>query len=151
MLKKNRNLFSSAAFVLLFVCCGCVSQPAGDDSIFDETNQTQILVESFTITKAGSFQPDECQLRGLENKVIMFESKYCGHCATTLPVFQEACRELGIEPIILDITEESDNEQMKSYGLDIRFTPTFVFGCNYYLGVDTKENYINKCNIFLES
>ncbi|MCK5474495.1 MAG: thioredoxin family protein [Candidatus Aenigmarchaeota archaeon] len=136
--------------MLILFLAGCVSAPHINSSTDDDSNQTQEQVELFTIKKDGSFQPDECKNRGLENKVIMFESKYCSHCATTLPVFQEACRSLGIEPAILDLTIEEDKELTKSYGLDIRYTPTFVFGCDYYVGVKTEENYLRLCELFLE-
>lgn len=146
--KKNTILWISIVLVLFLA--GCVSQPSINFSTGDEYNQTQGQVQLITITKDGSFQPDECKSRGLKNKVIMFESKYCSHCTATLPVFQEACRGLGIEPTILDLTNEEDKELTKSYGLDIRYTPTFVFGCDYYVGVKTEENYLRLCELFLE-
>ncbi len=155
MLKKNTSLWFSIVLVLFLA--GCVSQPnipninsSINSSTGDEHNQTQGQIKLFTITKDGSFQLDECKSRGLENEVIMFESKYCGHCATTLPVFQEACRDMGVEPTILDLTDGEAKELMKSYGLDIRYTPTFVFGCDYYVGVKTEENYLRLCELFLE-
>ena len=77
----------------------------------------------------------------------MLESKYCGHCKETMPDFKEACDEKGITPIILDISIDEQKLQMESYGIDIRFTPTFILDCEYFVGVKSKEEYVQ----FLES
>ncbi|MFH1425787.1 MAG: thioredoxin family protein [archaeon] len=95
------------------------------------------------ISADGSFTEEQCLDRGFENKVIMLESKYCGHCRETKPVFLEACNGGGVEPIVLDISERKDRAEMDSYGVEIRYTPTFIFGCDYYVGVQSGENYKN--------
>ncbi|NOR84723.1 hypothetical protein GQ473_01255 [archaeon] len=148
MLKKNIILWFSIVLVLFLA--GCVSKPSVYSSTGDELNQTQEQFELFTITKDGSFQLDECKSRGLENKVIMFKSKYCGHCAATLPIFLEVCREMGVEPTILDMTVNEDKDEIKSHGLEIMYAPTFVFGCDYTVGAKTKEKYISMCGLFLK-
>ena len=76
----------------------------------------------------------------------MLESKYCGHCRETLPLFEEACEEQGVIPEILDLSVKEDQERMYSLGIQVQYTPTFIFGCNYYVGVKTKEKYLNYIN-----
>ena len=80
----------------------------------------------------------------------MLESKYCGHCKATIPDFKDACAEKGVEPIILDLSVDEQRVQMMSYGISIQFTPTFIFGCDYFVGVKTKQEYSDSLDKFLQ-
>jgi len=104
----------------------------------------------FTISQDGSFSEEECSLRALNDKVFMIESKYCGHCKATKPDFIASCEEKNIEPVILDISEVNQRMQMESYGISIQFTPTFVIGCDYFIGSRTKSNYLQILDNFNE-
>ncbi len=127
-----RKLFLSCMIVALMSLYGC--QPP------EESQESPLLTH--TIQVDGEFEADDCLQRGLKDSVIMFESKYCGHCKATLPIFLEACNENGIEPIILDLSISEQREQMESYGIEVYYTPTFIFGCSYYVGTKTKEGYL---------
>jgi len=96
-------------------------------------------VEVFTISNNGIFSQSECAAKGLNDKVIMISSKYCTHCKNALPVFLEAVLEVGIEPIIWDIADSAQRTEMYSYGVDIQYTPTFIFNCEYFIGEKSKE------------
>ncbi len=121
------------ATILSLTGCSSPVEPGTNDS------ETRII----KITNSGSFTEQECQERGFEDKVIMFESKYCGHCQKTLPIFNEACEEKGMVPEILDLSIAENLEKSSSYNLEIMYTPTFVIGCHYYVGVVSKEEYLN--------
>jgi thiol-disulfide isomerase/thioredoxin len=95
------------------------------------------------INNNGAFTELQCSKRGFQDKVIMLESKFCHACKLTKPIFIEACEERNIEPIILDLAEEEQRAQMNSYMIDIQYTPTFIIGCNYYIGGGEKEEFLN--------
>jgi len=102
----------------------------------------QYYTQEMTITNDGIFNMTECIQRRLVDQFIMIESKYCSHCKDTLPVFIEACKESGVEPVILDLTIHEHREQMESYGIEVQYTPTFILGCEYFIGTKSKEDYI---------
>lgn len=134
-LKNKRSiLIFGLFFMFLLLIPGC------------SNNEEEVI----TISKDGSFDAKDCKNRGLNDKVIMLESKFCGHCKATLPNFKEACDEKGVEPIILDLSENEQRIQMLSYGVTIQFTPTFIFGCDYVIGVRNKQEYLELLDKFLK-
>ena len=142
LLKKTIVMMFSIFFLCLIVGCKDSDKVDINESGKNSDIQTKIIDEN------GLFTEEECRLRKLNDKVIMFESKYCNHCKKTLPIFIEACNENEIMPIILDISIDEQRKQMESYGLDIRFTPTFIFGCNHYIGAKSKEEYLSLLDQF---
>lgn len=94
-----------------------------------------------TITTEGVFSAEECAARGLEGRVLMLESQYCGHCRATKPDFLSACERAGVAPIILDLSLEEDLARAESFGVLAQFTPTFVVDCNYYVGAKDLMTY----------
>lgn len=120
--------------LLLLILTAC-----SDNNPEDPNNVT--IVPIITISEAGNFTLQECQDRGLENKIVMIESKFCGHCQETKPIFLQACQELGIVPELLDIAETEGREKMLSYSVQVQYTPTFIFNCKYYVGEMSKEEY----------
>ena len=83
------------------------------------------------------------------DKVIMIKSKYCSHCKETLPIFLEACEEKGVEPMVWDVSLEPQRKLADEYDIDYRFVPVFVFGCEEYVGVKSKEEYLAFLDKFL--
>ena len=130
-------------FLLLISVCGCGNNAIGQATGY--ADQFSII----TLSSDSFFSAEECAKRGLNDKVMMLESKYCGHCKKTQPLFQQSCEEKGINPIILDVSVDEQRRQMESYGIDIRYTPTFVFGCDYYIGAKEKEEYSALLDEFL--
>jgi len=102
-----------------------------------------------TISSDGSFTTEECESRDLKNQVIMVESKYCSHCHETKPIFLAACETEGITPTILDLSKPQDMAQIESLMIDIQYTPTFILGCDYYIGEKSMQDYEINLNKFI--
>jgi len=132
MIKKI--LFIGFCIVLLASLTGCGQDP-----------------DVVKLGNEGSFTAEQCLERGFNDKVIMFESKYCGHCRKTLPDFIVACEEHDVTPIILDLSEDYDIAQFETYDIELVGTPTFIFGCDYIVGVKDKEAYSSYLDAFLIS
>ena len=49
-----------------------------------------------------------------------------------------------------DVSIKDQEMQMKSYGIQVQFTPTFIFGCEYFIGVKSKEEYLLLLDKYLE-
>ena len=118
------------ALTLILSLTACSGPNLNDDNII------------ITISNEGVINSTDCFERNLTRKVIMLESKYCAHCEETLPDFKAACNENNIEPVILDLSKEEDREQMESYRINIQFTPTFIFNCEYFVGAKSKLEYV---------
>ncbi len=140
----NVNYVLSFLLISLVLFTSCEVNANDENNSF--SNETE--VELFTIKSLGIFDEGFCSKNDLKDKVIMIESKYCGHCQKTKPEFLEACHEKGITPLMLDLSVEKDRELMESYSLQALYTPTFIFGCNYYIGAMNKENYLELLTIF---
>lgn len=105
-----------------------------------------------TISSDGEFSADFCETNGLADKIIMVGSKYCSHCVETKPVFEAAVATRQVDAEILDISEPDQLDKLNSYNLEVQFTPTFIFGCKYYVGAeDSEEGYIVLINEFINS
>jgi thiol-disulfide isomerase/thioredoxin len=150
--RKNKALAFVISTLFLVSICGCQSQIKSKEAINEiqkwENFEFQ-LFNTVSLYKDGTFPFEECASRNLEDKVMMVGSKYCGHCRATLPFFKEACSEKEVEAIILDITEKEQRQEIESYGLNIKYFPTFIFGCNYYIGAKSKDEYLKLLDEFL--
>lgn len=140
-----RKIAVIVSLLLLTIVFGCGNQ--------DFTGQVVLNpdIQVIVISEDGYFNQDECVQRGIKDSVFMLESKYCGHCKKTLPIFKEACDEKGINPIILDLSNDEQRKQMEESGISVLYTPTFIFGCDYYVGVGSKEKYLELLDNFLET
>jgi thiol-disulfide isomerase/thioredoxin len=125
--------------LMLCVCLALFGLSACGSSTTDNSTGFPVAM----ITSDGRFDADVCAQKGLSGKALMLESKYCSHCQTTLPIFAQACDEQGVECEILDLADSEQYTKMKSYGVDVRFTPTFIIGCEYFTGVRSKEEYLS--------
>ncbi|MDK2908008.1 MAG: hypothetical protein PWQ87_466 [Candidatus Woesearchaeota archaeon] len=138
-MEESKNALISIA--LLIIALGLLSSCSQNQS--DE-------LEIITISNEGSFSAEECSARGLEGKVIMLESSYCGACRSTMQNFLDACKEMNITPIILDLSQSENYQKMlDEYKIQIRYTPTFIFGCDYYIGATSKQEYIRRIETML--
>lgn len=138
----KKLLILAILFLSFILLTGC------NEPIIPGDNNT--LPNTLLIKVDGSFTWEECQERGLQDMVVMLESKYCNHCQTTLPIFREAATEKGIEPLILDLAEENQRTQMALLGVNVQYTPTFIFGCDYFVGAKSKDDYLNMFDTFIE-
>ncbi len=128
--------------ILITLINGCNSN--NESPINNGSNQN-----IFTITGEGYFNSKECSNKLFKDKVIMLKSEYCPHCEKTQPLFEEACQEKGITPLILDISISEQRKQIENFGLNIQYTPTFVFGCKYYVESMSKDKYLELLEVFL--
>ena len=129
-----------ALLAITMLLAGCAD---GDGTVDVPPDNETPPEEVIAITEEGAFSAEQCETHNPGRDVIMIESKYCGHCKATLPLFQEACDELGITPIILDLSVQEDLRRMQEdYKVSVKFTPTFIFGCEYFVGAQQdKESY----------
>lgn len=133
-MQKKILLLTIIFTLLLLTACSNTVQTT------PETKELEIIPIK-TITETGSFTQEECSARALENKVIMIESRYCGHCQETKPDFLAACTSNQISPELIDLAEKEGRDKVASYSIEVQYTPTFIIGCNYYVGKMSKTKY----------
>ena len=129
MKKINYFLF---IFLVLFLISVASCQKQDNDQI--------------KLDKDQKINEPTCSERNLNGKIIQFESKFCGHCATVKPILERLAQEKNIEIIFLDISKEEDRQIMESYKIEILFTPTLIANCNVVVGAKSKEFYENLLN-----
>lgn len=138
---KVMLLLGVGVLLAVVLLAGCQSS--------DPTTNTTVTLEPFLIEQDGTFSTGECLLHGTSDTILMLESQYCGHCKQTLPHFLSACQAKNVTCEVIDISSEEGKEQMQTYGLSIRYTPTFIFGCDYYVGAKTQSEYLGLIDEFL--
>ncbi len=139
-MRKALILMALLAMMAVFAGCG--------ESIDPGENKT--VPDIHLIKKDGHFDWEDCQARELQDKVIMLESSYCGHCKATLPVFKEVAEQKGVNPLILDLSVEEERQKMDDMRINVQYTPTFIFGCDYYTGAKSREDYEGLFDSFIE-
>jgi len=97
--------------------------------------------DTFVISQDGMFTVQECKNRGLQDQVIMFESRYCGHCQQTKPDFLAAAEEYGRSVVVLDLAEPAQRAKLDEWKISIQYTPTFMIDCKYYVGGQSRITY----------
>ncbi|MCP3683978.1 MAG: thioredoxin family protein [bacterium] len=132
-----KTIFVLLIAVVLLVAAGCNSNEPPQPNEVKPSELAWVKIAG-----NGSFPEGDCEERGTKNSIIMLESKYCSHCKKTKPDFLEACKEKGVEPIILDLAEKEGINQLDTYKIQVAFTPTFIFGCDYFTGAKSKEEYL---------
>lgn len=140
---RNTLIITIISLSMVMLLSSCSSpEPIPNNNSDNQTDPLRII----TIDDSGSFTQKECLARNLTGKIIMLESAYCSACQHTMPEFVEACNEKGVTPEILDLSKPGDREKMEQYNLQVKYTPTFIFGCDYYIGAVSKQDYINRIN-----
>lgn len=150
MKKMKTKIIATSSLILVIIIMFLLV--SGDES--GEGNEPSVTIENhsennfeeiatLTILSDGEISRQECIERDLHGKVVMLESQYCGHCKKTLPIFEAACEELGLTPLVVDISTKEGVDLLTSYGIEIQYTPTFIFDCKYYVGAkQSKEEYV---------
>ncbi|MGM5481241.1 MAG: thioredoxin family protein [Nanobdellota archaeon] len=135
-MKQTTMAIAVFSLLLVAIFTGCSTDNTG--------NTTASTDEIYTIRQAGSFSKETCEAKSLNNKVLMIESKYCGHCQATKPEFKQALEETNMTAEYIDVSIKEEMEALKKeHKLQIQYTPTFVFGCDYYVGAKDKEGYVH--------
>jgi len=128
-----KTLTIISILLLAIIICGC-SPPQTED-------QTPTGMETITLDSETSIPKEACQARGLENKIIMLESDYCGHCKTAEPILKEIEKEKQMSFEFLDVSSKQGQEFMKNKKINIKYTPTLIAGCTVYIGSKSKQEY----------
>ncbi len=119
----------------LMVLAGCSSNLPGN------TGNQDVVLQKFKIASNGRLPDSFCDANGLEGKVVMIESKYCSHCQENLPVFKKVAGEHSVDVEILDLAVKEDYDKLSSYNLEVQYTPTYLYDCNFYVGSQTEESF----------
>jgi thiol-disulfide isomerase/thioredoxin len=101
------------------------------------------------LDKEGTISCELCKERGVNDRIIVLESEYCGACKAVAPNIKEAAEELGAEVLFLDLSKESDSIKMNGFGVMPYYTPTMLVGCDVYIGGKSKEEYKQIIGSFL--
>ena len=99
------------------------------------------LLESFLLDKEQTIPFEECSRRGLENEVVVLESKYCSACKVVLPILKEIEKELNANFLYFDLSDKNDVEEFGKFKLQAQWTPTVIIGCEVFIGGYSKEEY----------
>ncbi len=135
---RTRQIIILTSILLILILSGCQEIVKGDPV----GNNSVSLDDNFIIERDGNFSQEDCLQKGLGSEVLFIGSKYCGHCTETKPHFIKACDEANITPTILDLSLKDDANQVKKYSIEVRYTPTIIIGCNYYVGEKTEKEYV---------
>jgi|GEM_PF-1644530 len=114
----------------------------------DQTNNDVLAL--IIIEREGTISQEDCIPRGIDDKVIILESKYCSACRIAVPVLKEIEEELNDEFIFLDLSQTNDMNKMEEFKIIPQYTPTVLVGCEVYIGVKDKEVYKRAIENLLE-
>ena len=69
----------------LFFLTGCSA--GGGDQGDNSTNSSGII--PVNLGTEGLIPKEQCELRGIENRVLVLETRFCGACKKAKPILQE--------------------------------------------------------------
>lgn len=118
---------------------GCTPEP----TIVDITNNITGVnkIGPIFLEGEGTIPLELCKERGLNDEIIILESRYCGACRIVVPRLKEIGEELQEEFIFLDLSKKGDLRKMKEFKIIPMYTPTVLIGCDVYIGAYPKEKY----------
>ena len=150
MKQQSRKKITTISTLLLIVLVATLLSACSSNSNTQSENTTNGAEQSFDtvlINSKGSFDQAFCKQYNLEDKAIMIESEYCGHCQETKPDFKAAMKQTGVNAEIIDVAVKGENQRLEDeYGIQIQYTPTFIVGCDYFVGAKDKEEYVTLLN-----
>lgn len=100
-------------------------------------NQT----EKIKIDREMTLSEEACTSRGLQDKIIIIASKYCGACQQMVPIIQEIDDEFEYNFKYIDIAEADGQQEYYKLNMDVSYTPTILVGCSAYIGIKEKSVY----------
>ena len=124
------------SILLILIVSGCSSNPTGKSTSNEQTDLEIIVLDKDTLLSS-----EQCTARGLNKKIIMLESEYCGHCKIIEPILKEIEQEKNINILFLDISKKEDRTKMEDFGIFVKYTPTLLVGCNVLIGSKEKSEY----------
>ena len=117
----------------------------------EQEQEPEPLLEMFLIDKEQTIPFEECSKRGLDNKVIVLESKYCSACKVVVPVLKEIEKELDREFLHFDLSQEDALTEIEKFYIEAQWTPTVIIGCDALIGGYSKEEYKSAVENFLNN
>ncbi len=132
MVRYMKKIMFAIVLVMIIAASGCPNGSADYD-----VNATEPIM----LEKEGAIPHDLCAERGLDDKIIVLETKYCGACKEAVPLLKELEQELGVDILFFDISVNEDREKVEEFGIIVRYTPTVVIGCDVHIGSYPKEKY----------
>lgn len=146
-MRFRKKLFSGLIILLGIVVLleGCKGGDCQTPTGYTVEKDGTILLD-----REGTIPCELCEERGLEDKIVVLESKYCGACKVAVPLMKEAGEEAGVEILFLDLSVKEESQKMEGFKILPSYTPTMVAGCNVYIGVKEKEEYKEIIGDFLE-
>ena len=109
------------------------------------------LLDMLLIDKEQTIPFEGCSIRGLNDKIIVLESKYCSACKVVVPILKEIEQELDKEFLHFDLSEEEDLERFEEFSIEAQWTPTVIIGCDVLIGGYSKEKYKTAIENFLNN
>ena len=157
--KSMKGIIIAISIIAILVSSGCTNNTNGDNnSNSNGTEPTEMNISNDTsnldfivLDKEGTIPPELCNERGLNDKIIVLESKYCGACRVAVPRLQELDQELQAGIIFLDLSEEQYVRRMEEFKIYPQYTPTVLIGCDIHIGAYDKEVYRGWIEAFLAS
>ncbi len=143
---KGMKLTILVSFLIaVSLISGCATE--GCDTPTGYTIKDEVIL----LDKEGTISCELCEERGFHDKIIVFESEYCGACRMATPRIEEAASELGADVLFLDLSKNADSLQMNNFKVMPYYTPTMLAGCSVYIGGKSKEEYVSFISKFLEN
>lgn len=148
MLLHNKRIHAVICLLfsgLLLLSPGCSgpvegSSPNSTGGNHSDGNASEPL-ETIHVSSEGSIPLDQCELRGIENKALVLESKLCGACKAAKPILQELEVEHNVQFEFIDLSTPEGMDRMDELGLLVYYTPTTIIGCDIVIGVKSKGEY----------
>lgn len=107
----------------------------------EEPTNNEPLLEPLSIGKEGMISLEQCSKRGIRDKVIILETKYCSACKVAVPRLREIEKELNAEFMYFDLSKQEDLKKFKEFKIWPKYTPTVIIGCDVLIGSYSKDKY----------
>ena len=135
-MKRNKLTITLLLFLLVIFISSCGNKE-NQNNITNNNSSTPI--NTLILGQDQTLSPKQCLERNLNNKIIVFESTYCPHCAKVKLILEEIEQEREIEIIFLNL--DKDSGKVASYKILPRYTPTVLIDCQVIIGGRDKEFY----------
>ena len=154
---STKGIIIAISLVAILFSSGCTNTDNGNLN-GNDTEPTKMNISNNTsnldfiiLDKEGTIAQELCSERGLNDKIIVLESRYCGACRTAVPRLQEIDQELQAGIIFLDLSEGQYIKTMEEFRIYPQYTPTVLVGCDIYIGAYQKDTYKEIIEAFLAS
>lgn len=116
-------------------------EPNPISTLEPEPINNEPLLEPLSIEKEGTIPLEQCSKRGISDKVIILETKYCSACKVAVPRLREIEKELNAEFLYFDLSKKEDLKKFEEFKIQVQWTPTVIIGCDVLIGAYSKDKY----------